>query len=235
MPSIPLPASLLQYYRENPDRRKLMLLAIFLLFGILLRLVYGVVRRLLPSGKSIKKRRSSSRSKRPIGASKKRKVNSALPTLLVLVGVHGSGKSSWATQYVEKVRKSCIIVSSDVMRARLTGTTINYTREDEVEEAMLREVAHQILLKRNCIVDDCQHNLRPEFRAKLLAMAPEDSYNRVLRLFPIKGLFARTRIEKDIADGMIRYVPEPKELEFQLAQFEEASEVIKHEGWIQDK
>lgn len=166
--------------------------------------------------------------------SRDKKLNSSLPTLCVLVGVHGSGKTTWAKQYIEKVRKSAVVVSSDTVRAAVTGSVDDYSREADVEAQFVAEIEQQVQLRHNIIVDDCQHNLTPEFRAKLLSIAKEGEYNRVMRRFPIEAIFARARIEKDLAEGKKRYDPTPLRLEELIVQFDAVDEAIQQEGWHED-
>lgn len=227
---------------RTPISRRVLLAGLAAVSVLLLYIIRAVYTRYAGGdakhSKSSGKRHSSSgstSSRRKSGSSSKRKkTDSSIPTLIVLVGLHGSGKSAWAKQYVERVHKSYIVVSSDVIRSKLTGTISNYTKEDEVEAEMLKEIGNTLSINRSCIVDDCVHSLSADFRAKLLQLAPEGKYNRVLRLFPIKPIFARSRIDKDIAEGKVRYVPTAAELEDEMHKYTQTEENVKAEGWILD-
>lgn len=167
-------------------------------------------------------------------SSKRKKTDPSLPTLLMLIGIHGSGKSFWAKRYTEIVHKSYVLISSDAIRSRLTGTINNYTREVEVEENILKEVTHTLELRRSCIVDDCQHNLSPEFRARLRALAPDGKVNRVVKIFYVKPSYAMMRIQSDIEEGTARYAPTMVELEKQGEQVAEFEATNKDDDWMQN-
>lgn len=246
--------SLVAAARADPGRAKAILTALLLILVVLAATVRTVLSRSRgsadskrikrdtsgrssssdkrsPSSSSSKKKSKSSRSSSSKG---RNKIDSSLPTLTVLVGAHGSGKSAWVAQYVDKVRKSALVISSDTVRASVTGSIDDYSREDAVAEKVLDDVRSQLLLRRTVIVDDCRHNMRPAFRAKLLELAPEGEYNRVIRRFPIKLIFARSRIDKDLADGKTRHDPTVTELEAQIAQLDSMDDAIKVEGWYEE-
>ncbi|CAJ1023709.1 putative AAA domain containing protein [Leishmania utingensis] len=192
------------------------------------------------SSRSPKKKKHNSRddSDRSSGegdrSTKQRKTDSSLPTVLMLIGIHGSGKSFWAKRYTEIVHKSYIIVSSDAIRSRLTGTIDNFTREDEVEEKLLEEVTRTLELRRSCIVDDCQHNLSPEFRTKLKALAVNGKANRVVKIFSVKPSYAMMRIQSDVEEGIVRYIPTMVEIEKQVERVAEFEKTYKDDGWVKN-
>ncbi|CBZ30420.1 conserved hypothetical protein [Leishmania mexicana MHOM/GT/2001/U1103] len=167
-------------------------------------------------------------------SSKRKKTDPSLPTVLMLIGMHGSGKSFWAKRYTEIVHKSYVIISSDAIRSRLTGTINNYTREGEVEANILKEVMHTLELRRSCIVDDCQHNLSLEFRAKLRALAPDGKVNRVVKIFSVKPSYAMMRIQSDIEEGTARYAPTMVELEKQGERVAEFEATNTDDDWVQN-
>ncbi|GET92377.1 hypothetical protein, conserved [Leishmania tarentolae] len=167
-------------------------------------------------------------------SSKRKKTDPSLPTVLILIGIHGSGKSFWAKRYTEMVHKSYVIISSDAIRSSLTGTINNYMREDEVEEHILKEVLRTLELRRSCIVDDCQHNLSPAFRAKLMALAPDGKANRVVKTFSVKPSYALMRIQGDLEEGIARYAPTIVELEQQVELVAEFEKANTDDDWIQN-
>lgn len=106
------------------------------------------------------------------------------------------------------------------------------SREDKVQSIMLHEIEKIIAKKRGCVIDDCMHNLDPQFRQKVIALIPKDSYNCVIKFFPIKLIFANARIAKDIEDGKKRYNPTQLELEEQLTMYADTEKTMSEEGWI---
>ncbi|KPA82395.1 hypothetical protein ABB37_03472 [Leptomonas pyrrhocoris] len=163
----------------------------------------------------------------------KKKTDPTLPTLLMLVGIHGSGKSFWASRYVTIVHKSYVIISSDSIRSRLTGTIEDYSHEDEVEVELLRELQQTLELHRSCILDDCQHNLSAQFRAKVKAVAAQKA-NCVVKLFSVKPSYAMARIQGAVEEGMVRYKPTIMELEKQVEELAAFEKTYKDDGWIEN-
>ena len=53
--------------------------------------------------------------------------------LIVLVGIPGSGKTTWAENYIkENTTERVTIINSDEIRKKITGKYDNFNREDEV-------------------------------------------------------------------------------------------------------
>ena len=181
-----------------------------------------------------KKKHSDHNKSSSSSSSKKKKTDPTLPTVLMLVGIHGSGKSFWASRYISMVHKSYVVISSDAIRSRLTGTIDNYTHEDEVEAELLKELQHTLELRRSCILDDCQHNLSAEFRAKVKAVATQEKANCVAKLFSVKPSYAMARITGAIDEGMVRYKPSMVELEKQVEELTAFERSFKDDGWIEN-
>ncbi|CCW60710.1 unnamed protein product [Phytomonas sp. EM1] len=167
--------------------------------------------------------------------SKSAKIDHKLPSVILLLGIHASGKTEWAKQYVERVCETAIIIRSDDIRKTLNNSVQDHTKEDEIEASMLKEFEQEINLEQTIVVDDCEHNLNPEFRRKILDLIPPGKFNLVVRCFPLKPIFASERIIKDTKEGKEHYVATDLELEKLALQFSEAQEALKNEGWIEIK
>eukprot|EP00796_Vickermania_ingenoplastis_P007339 gene7339-5173_t len=166
------------------------------------------------------------RSKRP---------SSRLPSMLVLLGIPGSGKTTWANEYKEKVKSSAVIISSDAIRMHLVGTVNDRSREDEVEELLLEEVKRNIDEGNTFIVDDCPHNLKASFRAKLLDLTGGSRYNPIVKKLSLRPSFADARIQRDVAEGKQRYIPSFAELESLYKMFRDAEAALHEEDWFMEK
>ncbi|CAD2214893.1 hypothetical protein AGDE_00401 [Angomonas deanei] len=129
-----------------------------------------------------------------------------------------------------------MVISSDVIRSTLTGTITDFSKEEAVEEEMVKQIIQNLKLNRGCIVDDWVHNLSPKFRTTLLEQvkANQLKVNTLVHLFPIKPIFAFTRLEKDIADGKKRHVPTKVEMENLQVLYNETEGSFKTEGWIEN-
>lgn len=170
-----------------------------------------------------------SHSKALAAVTKRKKV--PLPSLIVLVGIPGSGKTTWAQKYKQTVRTDAIILSSDDIRLELMGTVKDRNREDEVRTIILQRVLDIVATKRTVIVDDCVHNLDPIFREELLKIVEHKRYETVLRKFALKPIFAEARIQSDVVDGKSRYIPSFPELEKAYELYCAAEASVPMEAW----
>jgi len=87
------------------------------------------------------------------------------PALIVLVGVSGAGKSTWATRHFAPET----VLSSDAVRAELTGDPADQSANDEVF-ARLEQMARVRLAARHLTVIDAT-NVRPADRARWIDLA----------------------------------------------------------------
>lgn len=227
-------------YRRRSAIVVLGLLLWSLLILLLKRFVFGGgddVPRAIEDKKKERRHRSHSeasstqekkkRSKRP---------SSRLPSMIVLVGIYGSGKTMWAHEYKEKVKPSAVIISSDAIRAQLSGSIEDRTHEDEVRQALLEEVKKNIEECTTFIVDDCENNLSHEFRKALLSMTDKRRINPIIKKLGLKPAFAHARIQRDVAKGVIRYIPTYGELEKLYEKYREAENAIhESEDWFMEK
>lgn len=74
------------------------------------------------------------------------------PTLTVLVGLSGSGKSTIATEIAHK-NPNTVIVSSDAIREELTGNYENQEHNEEVFKVFHDRIRKNLEQKRNVIAD----------------------------------------------------------------------------------
>lgn len=73
-----------------------------------------------------------------------------------MVGIQGSGKSTWARKYVEEHENS-IWISRDVIRKEIIGDGEYFSKEKEVWEAFCNIIEEAIENKKNHIVIDATH------------------------------------------------------------------------------
>ena len=105
-----------------------------------------------------------------------------MKTLIILTGAPGSGKSTWAKEYV-KTHQNTYIISSDAIRYEVTGCFNDHTRQPEVWalfEKRIKEYANKdenvtVILDALCDLNS--------LRIKYVKENPE--YNKyVLVVFP---------------------------------------------------
>lgn len=108
-----------------------------------------------------------------------------MPTLYMLVGVAGSGKSTWIANQGFDPSRARIISTDNIIdeQAREQGKTYSEVFREEIKSATLRMNAelHQAVKDRMDIVWD-QTNLTKKSRATKLGSIPED-YHKVAVFF----------------------------------------------------
>lgn len=167
--------------------------------------------------------------------SRKYKFVEKLPSMYVLLGIPGSGKTHWANEYVQKVKSTAVILSSDDIRVELTGTARNRSQEEEVRRILLDRVRALIEEHKTFIVDDAEHNIDPTFRLLLLNAVHDHEYNAIIRKFSVKPYFADNRIQRDVAEGKERFIPSYPQLEALYDAYCVATEAVQDEEWYMEK
>ena len=153
--------------------------------------------------------------------------DASLPELIVLLGIPGSGKSTWAKQYVLKCDASFTIVSSDEVRKILCGNLRDQTRNNEVWEIVLNQVQGHLKRGRNVILDAT--NTGTEKRRKFISQLPP--CNRFIKVFQVSKPIAKSRISKDMEAGVERTPVPDHVIERMFKQFHDSLLAIKDERW----
>lgn len=154
--------------------------------------------------------------------------NPDLPDFIMLMGIPGSGKSTWATQYVFKCDASFKIISSDDIRRQVTGSINDQSRNAEVWEVVLNQVQGALRAGKNVILDAT--NTSAEKRRKFIAALPP--CNRYLKVMTINKTIARQRISRDLAEGIERAVVPDAIIELMYRRLNESMLSIRDEGWM---
>ena len=76
--------------------------------------------------------------------------------IILMVGIQGSGKSTWARKYVEEHENS-IWISRDVIRKEIIGDGEYFSKEKEVWRAFCNIIGEAIENKKDHIVIDATH------------------------------------------------------------------------------
>ncbi len=109
------------------------------------------------------------------------------PTLYMLVGVPGSGKSTWIAQNFPDLT-GCYVASTDRLLeiyASMRGATYNEVFQDNIDyanKAMMTHVKDAVMYGYNIIWD--QTNLTPRSRNYKLAAIP-NTYRKIGIFFPV--------------------------------------------------
>lgn len=109
-----------------------------------------------------------------------------MPTYTMLVGVPGSGKSTWLAQQPTDWHNTVVVSTDNIieMRARAQGKTYSEVFQKEIKSAT-QEMEQQIqdALARGLNVIHDQTNVTAKTRAVKLARVP-DTYEKVAVFFP---------------------------------------------------
>lgn len=142
------------------------------------------------------------------------------PRLYMLVGVPGSGKSTWVNRQIEQKDKYYIASTDRLLEiyASMRGATYDDVFKENIgyaEKAMLTHVKDAIMYNYDIIWD--QTNISRKSRAKKLAMIP-DTYEKIAVFFPTpetgeldRRLATRTgkTIPPYVIDGMVEMLEQP--------------------------
>ena len=129
-------------------------------------------------------------------------------TLLVLCGVAGAGKSTFARNLVEdhQVLRTTSIISSDYCRALVCDDDNNQQVSREAFDLLYYIVQKRLSLGRFTIVDSTA--LQADTRRKLLEIAQRHRYNACLLIFNTSSASCiqrdQTRVRK-VGEEVIRY------------------------------
>ena len=143
-----------------------------------------------------------------------------MKTLIVLSAMPGSGKSTWAKKYQEE-HPHTLIISSDAIRYELTGSTQDFSKQNEVWELFSYRI-HEYANKYDdvTVILDALNDLNV-LREKYVKENPEyDRYELVL--FP-RTLEEIRFYNKQRSDTAI--VPDDQ-LEMLINKWEEPSEEV---------
>ena len=122
------------------------------------------------------------------------------PRLMMLVGLPGSGKSTFIKEFLESREADIVVVSTDdyiQRKADAEGITYNQAFNKYVKKAstnmkaMLKDAVEE---KKDIIWD--QTNLTPKSRKKKLKMIPADIYFREAVVFDIPDHVIEERLKK---------------------------------------
>lgn len=150
-----------------------------------------------------------------------------LPSFIMLMGIPGSGKSTWAEQYVSRIDASFTVVSSDAIRTQLTGSIDDQKRNDEVWSIVLNQVVGGLKNGRNIILDAT--NTRTDLRRTFVRQLPPCI--RYLKVFQVSKAIAKIRVAKDLNDGVVRSAVSDVVMDRMHASFVESMAAIDDEGW----
>ncbi|RNF05576.1 retrotransposon hot spot (RHS) protein [Trypanosoma conorhini] len=157
------------------------------------------------------------------------RMDNSLPTLLLLLGIPGSGKTTWVNQYVERCDRSFVVVREDSIQGNVAADKNDPSWETQVREAMLGDIVRRLKEKQNVVVDDCLRVMDEDFRRGIIETAP--ACRLLVKHFPIKAFYAHARLSRDAEEANGRRCLTEIELEELEMAFDKARASMKLEGW----
>jgi predicted kinase len=150
-----------------------------------------------------------------------------LPKFMMLVGVPGSGKSTWAEKFVFRCDASFTIVSSDAIRKQVTGSVNDQSRNVEVWDVILNQCQGLLANGRNVILDAT--NTNTEKRRQFVKQLPR--CQRLLKTFAINKSIAKSRIARDVQCGVDRADVPDAVIDVMYRQFQDSLVSLRDEDW----
>jgi len=150
-----------------------------------------------------------------------------LPNFLLLMGIPGSGKSTFARRMISDGAPYTIISSDDV-RKQLWGDINDQSRNGEVWEVVLRQATAALRARVNVILDAT--NTNTEKRRRFMNQLPP--CNRYLKVFTISKAVARSRIQADVSNGRDRAAVPDAALDKIECEMQISLGAIRDERWI---
>ena len=130
------------------------------------------------------------------------------PTLWVMCGLSGSGKSTVATQIAEN-NENTVIVSSDAIREELTGNYENQEHNEEVFKIFHDRIRKNLENKNNVVADAT--NLKMKSRRAILMKVNGLDINKTCLIIPKPfeqckedNLHRKHPVPDDVLDKQIR-------------------------------
>jgi predicted kinase len=147
---------------------------------------------------------------------------------IMLLGIPGSGKSTWAKEFVFRCDASYTIVSSDAVRQQITGNLNDQSKNSEVWDVVLNHCQGLLSNGKNVILDAT--NTSTDKRRWFVKQLPR--CQRYLKTFSIQKSIAKSRIARDLEKGVGRAQVPDAVIDTMYRQFQDSLLAIRDEGWL---
>lgn len=129
--------------------------------------------------------------------------------LKVMVGIPGSGKSTWVKQEVERIeeehRTTCVVSRDFVRQSILTDRDSYFDKEVEVFDEFVRQINEAMELGIDVVFADATH-ISPASRAKLLGRLIADSHTKLT--FEVIDVPVETALERNAQRTGVARIPD---------------------------
>jgi predicted kinase len=123
-----------------------------------------------------------------------------IPDFIMLIGIPGSGKSSWINDYKNEWFPPYIIVCPDQIRKELTGEISNISKDNEVWKLTKLRCMYYLKEGKNVILDSTM--VKSKSRKDFIKELP--LCFRYAKIFECHPTSAKLRIYKDLREGIDR-------------------------------
>eukprot|EP01012_Entosiphon_sulcatum_P012212 TRINITY_DN17630_c0_g1_i1.p1 TRINITY_DN17630_c0_g1~~TRINITY_DN17630_c0_g1_i1.p1 ORF type:complete len:603 (+),score=77.88 TRINITY_DN17630_c0_g1_i1:21-1829(+) len=149
-----------------------------------------------------------------------------LPTFTMLVGIPGSGKSTFAAQQRQK-NPDLVVVSTDDIRREIYGTVNEQSKSSEVFDIAKKRVVEALEADLDVILDAT--NTVAKYRKDFLTRLP--ACRRVAQVFQVPPCVAKQRIHDDLCRGRDRSAVPPDVVDRMHKQLQQSSSSLFREGF----
>lgn len=156
--------------------------------------------------------------------------NNTIPSLIITVGISGSGKSTWIKSLD---LLNTIVVSRDNLRKELTGDVSNHTKENMVTYLTFKNTVDALNLGINVIFDAT--NVKSKDRKYLIKHLKDNvsvKFNTYAKIFYSEPSISKNRIKSDITNKIDRSNVPDEAIDKQYVRFKAGLNLIESDGYI---
>ena len=151
------------------------------------------------------------------------------PTLLVLVGLAGSGKSTWIRENKHKW-KNTVVVEPDDIRREVFGNVSDMSEPNKILGITRDIILKNLKEKRNVVLDAT--NLYTSSRNYFINKLREEiDFDLQAKIFNVDPNVAKERIKKDLESGIDRANVPDEVIDSMYQAFQHTIKVLESEGF----
>jgi predicted kinase len=157
------------------------------------------------------------------------KLMSKKPKLILLVGISGSGKSTWVRLHADP---NAIVVSYDMLRFEINGNVDDHPNSSKIHLIALSRIVKGLCDGKDVILDatNVYSKGRRELLAEIREMADVD-FVACAKIFPANPELSKLRIENDIKAGLNRSNVPVEAINRQYQMFCENTHKLERDGY----